>query len=87
MQPILSLDVDVLGEAYFGEGEGDIHLSNVMCNGSEAGVGQCDRSPYGVHTCNHSEDAGIRCGGKLCTLFSLLLEIKINMTPPFSCLQ
>ena len=52
-----------LGRAYFGSGSGEIYLDSVMCNGSEGALQQCTASPIGVHNCDHSEDAGVRCGG------------------------
>ena len=56
-------DVVALGRAYFGSGSGEIYLDSVMCNGSEGALQQCTASPIGVHNCDHSEDAGVRCGG------------------------
>ena len=50
-----------MGRAYFGEGEGAIFLENVQCNGSEDRLQQCPASPLGVHDCDHTEDAGVRC--------------------------
>ena len=52
-----------LGRAYFGSGSGEIYLDSVVCNGSEGTLLQCTASPIGVHNCDHSEDAGVRCGG------------------------
>ena len=58
-------DVVALGRAYVGSGSGAIYLDSVVCNGSEGALLQCTASPIGVHNCDHSEDAGVRCGGKL----------------------
>ncbi len=47
--------------AFFGSGQGDIHLDNVRCLGSEARLISC---PYdSIDNCNHFEDAGVRCQG------------------------
>uniref|UniRef100_A0A8C3BXC5 Neurotrypsin n=1 Tax=Cairina moschata TaxID=8855 RepID=A0A8C3BXC5_CAIMO len=47
--------------AYFGEGQGPIHLNNVECSGVEHTLGQCGRPDTGIHGCWHSEDAGVIC--------------------------
>ena len=56
-------DVVVLRRSYFGSGSGAIYLDSVVCNGSERTLQQCAANPIGVHNCDHSEDAGVRCGG------------------------
>ncbi|XP_075010554.1 neurotrypsin-like isoform X2 [Calonectris borealis] len=47
--------------AYFGEGHGPIHLDSVECSGTEHSLGQCVRPDTGIHSCWHSEDAGVIC--------------------------
>uniref|UniRef100_A0A8B9CFY8 Neurotrypsin n=1 Tax=Anser brachyrhynchus TaxID=132585 RepID=A0A8B9CFY8_9AVES len=47
--------------AYFGEGQGPIHLNNVECSGVEHTLGQCVRPDTGIHSCWHSGDAGVIC--------------------------
>ncbi|XP_069609377.1 neurotrypsin-like [Ranitomeya imitator] len=47
--------------AYFGEGQGPIHLDNVECNGTENTLEQCKKQDSGIHNCWHSEDAGVMC--------------------------
>ena len=56
-------DVVALGRSYFGSGSGVIYLDSVVCNGSERTLQQCAANPIGVHNCDHSEDAGVKCGG------------------------
>ena len=46
----------------FDRGEGMIWLDNVECAGSEGRLIDCFASEPGVHSCDHSQDAGIRCG-------------------------
>ncbi|KAM3605874.1 uncharacterized protein V6R79_006389 [Siganus canaliculatus] len=47
--------------AYFGEGQGPIHLDNVRCSGTEASLGLCQAAGAEGHDCRHSEDAGVIC--------------------------
>ncbi|KAL5460317.1 hypothetical protein EMCRGX_G033759 [Ephydatia muelleri] len=43
----------------YGEGFGPIHMSNVVCNGTEQSISQCQHTdPIG---CIHFEDAGVVC--------------------------
>ena len=52
--------------ALFGEGIGSILLDNLMCNSSENTLLDClDSDNYiGLHNCDHSEDAGVKCEGE-----------------------
>ena len=47
--------------AQFGPGVGIIHLDNVQCNGSELRLTNCSHRGVGVHNCQPSEDAGVKC--------------------------
>lgn len=53
------------GSAYFGQGFGRIWLDDVKCSSRESALSECAARPWGVHNCNHEEDAGIVCSGKL----------------------
>lgn len=47
--------------AYFGPGQGPIHLDNVRCSGTETSLGHCPSERTERHNCVHSEDAGVIC--------------------------
>ena len=66
--------------AAFGQGSGEIFLSDLACNGSEGELSHC---PSGDGSrCSHSEDAGVRCIGKKSFPFVSLYWI-ISMTVAF----
>ncbi|CAJ0956155.1 unnamed protein product [Ranitomeya imitator] len=50
------------GEAWYGQGTGIIFLDNVKCQGNESSLLQCSYIRWNVHNCDHSEDAGVKCG-------------------------
>ena len=39
-------------------------MDEVRCSGSESRLANCRSNVIGSHDCGHSEDAGVRCGGK-----------------------
>ncbi|NXA56747.1 DMBT1 protein, partial [Nothocercus julius] len=51
------------GSAHFGKGSGRIWLDNVQCTGTEAALSECQARPWGIHNCDHGEDAGVVCTG------------------------
>ena len=60
------------GGAAFGEGSGEIFLADVDCKGTESSLDKCPSSD--TDSCSHSEDAGVRCIGKMSDPFVSLLE-------------
>ncbi|NXJ86617.1 DMBT1 protein, partial [Trogon melanurus] len=49
--------------AHFGRGLGPIWLDNVMCTGTEAALSECRAKAWGLHGCQHAEDASVVCSG------------------------
>ena len=60
------------GNSYFGGGSGGIFLDNVYCTGGESRLTDCYHSGIGVHNCDHTEDAGVRCTGIIIIIVLLL---------------
>ena len=48
----------------FGRGNGSIYLDNLNCYGSESRLIDCYHSGIGIHNCDHSDDASLRCQRK-----------------------
>ncbi|NXG03251.1 DMBT1 protein, partial [Sakesphorus luctuosus] len=49
------------GHAHFGRGAGPVLLDQVGCTGEENALAECQLGTWGVHNCNHEEDAGVVC--------------------------
>ena len=47
----------------FGQGIGPIFFTNIGCSGSESSLLECSRSVFGVTSCTHSQDIGVKCEG------------------------
>ena len=50
--------------AYFGAGNGPIHLSRAQCTSSDMRLTNCSADRSGINQCDHREDAGVICRGK-----------------------
>ena len=51
-------------DMFFGAGVGPIYLSDVQCTGMETNILNCRRgNQIGITTCDHTQDAAIRCEG------------------------
>ncbi|XP_039874446.1 deleted in malignant brain tumors 1 protein-like isoform X2 [Simochromis diagramma] len=48
-------------KAYFGRGQDQIWLDEMECTGHEMLLADCPHKGFGVHDCNHNEDAGLVC--------------------------
>ena len=53
--------VSALRKAFFGEGAGPIWLDNVRCSSDDETLQECRHRGWGIHNCQHREDAGIIC--------------------------
>ncbi|XP_030832693.1 deleted in malignant brain tumors 1 protein isoform X2 [Strongylocentrotus purpuratus] len=45
----------------YGRGSDPIYLDDVGCSGSESRLTDCSNGGWGIHSCGHSEDAGVIC--------------------------
>ena len=47
----------------FGESTGPILFTNIRCSGTESSLLECSRSVFGVTSCTHLRDVGVKCEG------------------------
>ncbi|KAE8587952.1 hypothetical protein XENTR_v10022221 [Xenopus tropicalis] len=52
---------DHLSPHFFGAGSGRIWLGSVTCSGEELALWNCHHSIWGLHSCDHGNDVGVRC--------------------------
>ena len=55
--------VTVYSSSPFGQGNGPIFFTDVGCSGSETSLLMCSRNVFGVTSCTHSRDVGLKCEG------------------------
>lgn len=67
-------------ESKYGEGKGQIWLSDMNCKGTEGSLTECKAKPWGENTCNHVEDASVECSGKF-----QMSSILCHIVPSASC--
>lgn len=47
--------------AHFGQGSGPIWIDELECSSSATSILECRHRGWGVHNCQHREDAGVQC--------------------------
>ena len=52
-------------DAFYGEGTGPIFLERYDCDEDDTRFLDCAERPIGDHTCDHSNDAGVKCIGEM----------------------
>ena len=56
--------IEAPNRAHYGEGTGGpIWMDDVMCTGRENDLDECYFLGWGIHNCEHSEDASVKCEG------------------------
>ncbi|XP_076860596.1 antigen WC1.1-like [Brachyhypopomus gauderio] len=55
------LPVEVLGEAAFGRGEGEMWTEELQCRGNESDIYSCPTSSTLKHNCSHDNDVSLLC--------------------------
>ena len=59
--------------ADFGEGTGPIFIDELHCSGMESDLLDCPSfQPVGLHHCDHTMDAGVKCIGRRPVTFNIL---------------
>ncbi|XP_051543862.1 deleted in malignant brain tumors 1 protein-like [Myxocyprinus asiaticus] len=48
-------------DGYFGQGSGQIWMDNVHCKSNDTKLMKCEFNGWGIHECEHIEDAGVIC--------------------------
>jgi deleted-in-malignant-brain-tumors protein 1 len=71
---ILTTAAVTLSSDVIADGTGMILLDEVDCSGNEISLLHCPSNPLCLHDCMHSEDAGVRCSGTMCTQGAIRLQ-------------
>jgi len=67
--------VEVLTGSQFDHGTGPIFLDQLGCTGTETSLLQCSQfADLGLYSCDHSQDAGVRCIGMEVIFYQLTVD-------------
>ena len=56
-----------------------IWMDNLGCNGNEAALDLCSFNGWGVHDCDHDEDAGVVCSDGKHTIITVKMTIEFYL--------
>ncbi|KAM8826053.1 scavenger receptor cysteine-rich type 1 protein M130-like isoform 1-T2 [Synchiropus picturatus] len=59
------IPLEVKFGAYFGQGQDQVWMDDVQCSGQEKFLSDCTHRSFGMHDCDHHEDAGVVCSEHL----------------------
>ncbi|XP_077367551.1 SH3 domain-binding glutamic acid-rich-like protein 2 isoform X2 [Festucalex cinctus] len=57
--------LEVKYKAFFGSGQSQTWLDDLVCTGGEKSLAECSHRGFGEHDCSHLEDAGVVCSETL----------------------
>ena len=63
--------IEARDNAYYGQGSGQIWLSNLTCITTELNIEDCLHGGWEIDDCSHTEDAGLKCTATMGTFESL----------------
>ena len=66
-----------MGVASFGRGTGQIWIDDLSCTGAESNIAACRHSGYGIHNCDHREDAGVYCPSEWKVLLLVVVVVMV----------
>ena len=59
----------------YGQGSGNVWMSNLACTGSESSISECLHLGWGETSCSHSQDAGVTCGSECYMLVPSIISL------------
>ena len=53
--------INATNRGFYGGGRGQIWRNNLHCVGTELSIKNCSHSGWGINSCSHSQDVGVKC--------------------------